>query len=369
MSAVAAAVMLVTYGLAAHADAAGGRPASTAVRHAPASGAIRNYQITGVEDAIGCLTPHRCVAVGYGGGSTPGQVVTVVGGKQAGVSVVHSASNLVAVSCLADVGCWAIGSPRSGGRDWVMVRISPDGKVTGVLRARVASGVDMDAISCSSMASCEIFGTAPSVEYFTTWYLTSWTGRKLGPSHALGSYATDGPEDVSCWHATCVAVGESSGPEQFSQGGIVVITRRGKLRDVDQLNNEGFADVSCVSSETCYAVGFVYTTMYQPVLVTLDRGAVTDVHDLTGVLSGIECAGSTCWAAGMSAPPYVPAAIGVFQQISSGTADGSSFSDSAIVRGPTVTGMTPFIARRGAGFAAVGWPATGTQPLTEVTTN
>lgn len=366
VSAVAVATML-SCGLAGAAGAARTGSASTAVTQVPASGAIGTYQITGVEDAIGCLTPHRCVAVGYGGGSAPGRVVTIVGGKQTGVSLVRSASNLVAVSCLAHVGCWAIGSPRPGHRDWVLVKISPLGKVTSVTGARVAGGVGLDAISCSSMTSCEIFGTAPSVEYFTTWYLTSWSGRKLGASHVLGSYATDGPEGVSCWHATCVAVGESSGPEQFSQGGIVVTTRGGKLRQVHELDNEGFADASCVSSAICYAVGFIYTTMYVPVLVILDHGAVTGIHDLTGVPSGIECAGATCWSAGMSAPPYAPA-IGVFQLINSGTPDGSPVTDSTIVT-HAPSGVLPFIVRRGAGFAAVGWPATGDQPLTEVVTN
>ncbi len=40
---------------------------------------LSNYQITGNERAIGCLTAHRCVAVGYGGGAQARQRFAGVG--------------------------------------------------------------------------------------------------------------------------------------------------------------------------------------------------------------------------------------------------------------------------------------------------
>ncbi|HTZ94067.1 MAG TPA: hypothetical protein VMB74_16875, partial [Streptosporangiaceae bacterium] len=76
VAATAAGVMFVSSGLAGAASIGSSLP----VVRAAAGGALGNYQITGVEDAVGCVTAHRCMAVGYGSGTAAGQVVTVVGG-------------------------------------------------------------------------------------------------------------------------------------------------------------------------------------------------------------------------------------------------------------------------------------------------
>ncbi len=362
VSALAAGVMLVTGGPAGAADAArAGSSAPVAARTA-AAGALGNYRISGDEDAIGCLTAHRCVAVGYGGGTAPGQVVTVVGGKQVRVSVARSASNLVAVSCPNRFGCWAMGPPRKGQRSWVLVKIGPVGSVKGVTSVRLPAGVSLGSISCTSRTSCEVFGTVGYADGNQQWYLASWNGRKLSQRHVSGPLNLDAesPGGISCWRATCVAVGTWwCGGSSGCEGRYAILTTSsGKLEAADLLNTAGgFSGVSCVSSSTCYA------TTSNSMVVTLDDGVMgaTESQPVYYGGSSIECAGATCWAAGLSG--YNSAAV--FVMITNGAPTGTPVTDPAL----TDNGY-PSIARRGNGFAAVGEAAVNGGPrVSEVVTN
>jgi hypothetical protein len=368
VSAVAAGVMLVTSGPAGAAGAARARSSSQAAARTAADGALGNYRITGVEDAIGCLTAHRCEAVGYGGGKAPGQVVTVVGGKQVRVSVVRSASNLVAVSCPSQFGCWAMGPPRNGHRSWVLVKIGPTGSARGVSTVRVPAGVYLDSISCTSRTSCEIFGkfTTTKGDGFSQWYLASWNGRKLSQRYVVGPVGyTDSARGISCWQATCVAVGSTDcGGSACVPQGIIVTTNHGKPGPVETVSGSaeavtGFDGISCVSSSTCYATAF-------RTVVTLDDGALGTTQNLPVYAgSSIECAGTTCWAAGISGEPGLGPAPAAFEMITSGVPTETPITDPAL--GAT---NAPAIARRGNGFAAVGAALINGGPrVSEVATN
>ena len=325
---------------------------------AAAGGPLGNYRITGVERAIACLTAHRCVAVGRGGGTAPGQVVTVVGGKQTGVSVVRSASDLFAVSCPNRFGCWAIGRPRAGGRKFVLVKISGAGSVTSVTMVGVAAGTTLSSISCTAMTTCEIFGTNLPGIYINEYFLAALTGQKLLEPSLAGDNIYANPGGISCFHVACVAVGWwVSGSNVGSSGDAILTTKYGLLEEVATVGGPGLASVSCASSSICYATG-----LNRSVVITLDDGAQGNRHSLPiQSPSSIECAGTTCWAAGLSdSNPNVDA----FVMITKGVPAGSPITDTAINAAP------PAITRRGNGFAAIG-PATngGPKNVSEVVTN
>lgn len=360
VSAVAACVTLVTCGPTGAAGAASAGSSSLVAARAAAGGKLGSYRITGIERAIGCLTAHRCVAVGYGGGRAPGQVVTVTAGRQVRVSVVRLASNLVAVSCPSRFGCWAIGTPRTGDRDYVLVKIGRAGTVSRATTVRVPGGVELSSISCTSMASCEIFGTARSAKFLNKWYLASWSGRKLSHPYMAGLVDYDVPGGISCYQATCVAVGAWIGESGGSPGGDTILTTKGgTLGHVAYPGGAGLSGVSCVSSSTCFV------TTLDTKVATLTGGAMGSTQNLPLYAgTSIECDGTTCWAAGLSGNPPYPAE---FVMLSNGMPVGSTLTG----RGLTVPSPAayPAIARRGNGFAAVGAAVNGGSRVSEIVTN
>jgi hypothetical protein len=354
-SALAAGVMLVTGSPAGAAGAATAR--STAA--AAAAQALGNYRISGDEDAIGCLTAHRCVAVGYGGGKAPGQVVTVVAGKQVRVAAARPASNLVGVSCPDRFGCWALGPVREGHRTWALVKIGSTGRVTKVTSVRLPRSFAQGSISCTSMTSCELFGITNTTAGFNDFYLASWNGSRLSQPTLVGQYElfSDMAGGISCWQTTCVAVGAYYCPGSvcYQWQYAIMTTSNGKLEAFDPLTTGGtLSGVSCVSASTCYA------TTTNGTVLTLDDGAVesTAPEPVSGGAS-IECAGTTCWAAAKAD------GAASFFMIINGAPAGTSMTD------PALTAVNlPSIARRGSGFAAVGQAAVDGSPrVSEVVTN
>jgi hypothetical protein len=365
VSALAAGVMLVTGGPAGTAGAASAGSSARAAARTAEVGGLGNYRIGGDEDAIGCLTAHRCVAVGYGGGHAPAQVVTVVGGRQAEVSVVRSVSNLVAVSCPNRFGCWAMGPPREGERSWVLVKIGPAGSITKVTSVKLPAGVALSSISCTSRTTCEVFGIVTLASGWNEWYLAAWNGSKLSHRYVVGDvYASieDVLGGISCWQTTCVAVGTWwCGGSTCVGRDAILTTTSGSLETSAMLSARGgFTGVSCVSSSTCYATAFNGT------FVTLDDGRVGTTESEPGFSLGssIECAGTTCWTAWLDGNPNSNSPV-AFVMITNGAPTGTPVTDPALT-----AAYWPSIARRGSGFAAVGEAAVNGGPrVSEVVTN
>ncbi len=171
--------------------------------------ALTNHRISGIEDAISCLTASRCVAVGYGarGAKNHADVVALVNGKQGHISVVAASQRLYSVSCPSSAGCWALG-PQNSGANLVFVQIGPNGNVTKTTDVSDPFGASIARISCVSMKSCavltnNIFVTPAAIE-IGTWTGTRLTLHKVAGKH--GSTATIG-EGISCWKASCLAAG------------------------------------------------------------------------------------------------------------------------------------------------------------------
>jgi hypothetical protein len=332
--AAAAGITLASAGAAGTANAARTGPASPAVAalagNAPAV-AVSNHQIPGHEAAISCLTATRCVAVGYQT-HRGGQIVVLVNGKKAGNSRLPPGQGLLAVSCPTRLGCWAVGV-RKGGLNFV--KLGPHGTITRLMAVtgRGIAAARLNQISCVSMTSCELVGSgffntgAPSVQ------LASWNGRKLRltPDSDNGNFLVKDVGGLSCWQTTCVTVGTTISDSTHDFGFILTIKHGtpGKV-DFGPANKWFLSAVSCVSSSTCYAVG-------SGVVVTVTDGAYGSVQPESAGAGTIECARTTCWAAG----------IHTLEKITSGAVTGSHVTDTAVL---AFTG----IARRGTGFAAIG---------------
>jgi len=311
--------------------------------------ALSNNKISGIDVAISCMTASRCVAVGDG--AHHGQVVALTNGKQTRVSTVGAAEHLYSVSCPASAGCWAVG-PQNTGANVVLVKIGSTGKVTKSIKVTVPAGASLTRIACVSMSSCELVGTNI---FFTPFALeiASWNGKKLSVHRLAGlKGSTDATlEGVSCWRASCDAVGYYFHNVSKITGFILTISR-GKAGKVHTANNDSFYGVSCVSSSKCYTAGFVSGAA--GVVVTLTNGVAGHAQAESADVSGIECAGATCRASGLELGGALY--YGVIVTLSNGVAKGSPVVDMAIngFDGPQT------IAKRGDGFAAVGPQQKGT---------
>jgi hypothetical protein len=339
------------------------RAGALAPATAPATVAtgLINHRITGTERAVSCLTPARCVAVGSGirDGRPGGQVVEVVGGKQARISPARFSQVLYAVSCPSKAGCWAMGT-RKASPSQLMVRIGPSGKVTKVISVKLPAGVPLNSISCNKMTSCEVWGAIPNYSPYA-FYFGKWTGKELR-LHNLGEFGGDSADTggISCWHATCTATGGWAN-DGYNSGSFVVITNHGRLVKVIT-TADGFDDISCVSFSTCYAVGFrTVGTLHDGVPGNIQNEPVYAPEGGPAIAPAIACAGTTCWATG-PAPDHKagPEDESVFVTITKGAPASSVVVDPAL--------LWPAITSRGDGFAAVGAAVNAGYRVTEYVT-
>ncbi len=335
---------------------AGGAVALSATGAAQAAAtSVSNHKISGIEGAISCLTASRCVAVGYG--AHHGQVVTLTNGRQSRVTTVASSESLYAVSCPSSAGCWAIG-PQNGGANLVLVRIGSTGKVTRALKVNEPFGASIGRISCASMSSCgvvgnNIFVTPAAIEIGT------WNGAKLSVHKVAGAKGSTDTivEGIACKKASCLAVGYYDLKFPKTAGFLLTMTH-GKTGKQHLVGNDFFYGASCVSASKCYTAGFAGHAA--GIVVTVKNGVATHTQTESADVTGIECVGGLCRAAGeeLGGSTY----YGVIVTLANGTNKGTPVVDTAVggFDGPNT------IASRGSGFAAIGPAQSGT--ATEVAT-
>jgi len=318
-----------------------GLSATSAAQAAATS--VSNHKISGNDSAISCMTASRCVAVGYGA-TSHGQVVVVTNGKQTHVTTVPSTKTLYSVSCPSSAGCWAIG-PQNGGANLVLVRIGPAGKVTKALKV-AEPFASIGSISCVSMKYCGVLGdnifVSPAAIEIGTWSGTKLTLHSV--AGVKGSTDTVG-DGISCWKATCLAVGYYY-LKAPNSAGFLLTMNNGKPGKQHTISNDFFYGVSCVSSSRCYADGF--SALAAGLVVSVKNGVATHTQMESVDVTGIECVGSTCRASGekLGGSSY----YGVIRTLFNGTNKGTPVVDKAVdgFDGPGT------IAARGAGFAAIG---------------
>ncbi len=326
---------------------AGGAFALSATGAQAAPAALANHSISGISGAISCMTASRCVAVGYGasGAHNHGDVVALTGGKQGHISVVAASQQLYSVSCPSSAGCWAIG-PQNGGANLVLVRIGPTGRVTKALKVTEPIGASIGRISCASMSSCGVLGNNIFVSPAAI-EIGIWNGSKLIVHKVAGAAGSSQTidEGISCWKATCLAVGyyDLKFPKT---AGFLLTMSRGKPGKQHLVGNDFFYGASCVSASRCYTAGFAGHAA--GIVVTVTHGVATHTQKEAADMFGIECVGSSCRASGeeLGGSSY----YGVIVTLSNGKNTGTPLVDMAVAGfdGPNT------IAKRGNGFAAIG---------------
>jgi alpha-tubulin suppressor-like RCC1 family protein len=207
---------------------------------------IRDDFLTGVS----CVSSRFCVAVGFAyanGGGPASTLVESWNGTE--WSIVPSPSrfnsSLEAVSCVSIKVCVAVGGDLVeswNGTEWSIVP-SPS---TGSLRG----------ISCTSVEHCVAVGGSASGTLIETWNGSTWS--VLESPNPKGSRSPQ-LNAVSCISArSCAAVGSDSTEEGSSQT-LVEASKGSTWSIVPSANGASGVShldgVSCVSTESCFAVG------------------------------------------------------------------------------------------------------------------
>jgi hypothetical protein len=229
-----------------------------------------------------CASATDCWAVGYAG-------VSVRGGLRFGPLAVHwngsawslapvpgegTVSDLSTVSCHAAGDCWAIGSWAGGpgiakggtltehwnGTRWSVVRTptdtsGPPGDVAG--EATVVTGPGIVDLSCATPAACMAVGTSRGAHAFAErWTGSSWV--LAPPLEPRGSSASNF-DAVSCATARwCVAVGSTYNAATHKNSVLIELWNGAAwtiMPTTAPAGANGLADVSCVTTRTCVAVG------------------------------------------------------------------------------------------------------------------
>jgi hypothetical protein len=335
---------------------AGAGPAGAAGRAAQATTtlAVTNHLISGTETSISCLTLTRCEAVGQ---STRGvaQVVSLYNGRQARVTDLKWQAALTSVSCPNKSGCWAIGPFGNGflGPTAVLVvKIGPTGKVVSAIKIGVPTGDTLSQIGCRTMTACQILGTnfdPPNSQSNDLIFFSPWNGKRWRlDSYGITDNGTAG-SGFSCWQTTCVMVGW----EEFNsvQGaafawtfhnGVAGAINFGPVRNNTAPGHQTvFNAVSCVSSSTCFTVG--YNPAGAMAIAISDSVPSTTNEPMPFVGYAIACVRVTCWVTGGT--EYVSG--NEVMTLKAGVVTGTTLTD------PATTAFAG-ITSHGNGFMAIG---------------
>src|SRR5271154_5550920 len=118
---------------------------------------VTTHALSGTQTAIACLTPSRCVAVGYTN-KVVGDVVALTNGVPGRTSRIAGSQSISGVSCPSSKGCWAL-VRTSNVSHAELVSINPAGVVAGRPKSFVLpSGAALFRISCESLKRCELVG-------------------------------------------------------------------------------------------------------------------------------------------------------------------------------------------------------------------
>jgi len=221
--------------------------------------------------AVACTAATSCLAVGFGGPSESGGVLTERwNGHKWTLAPTFDERDvsglLYGVSCASDVACSAVGAQRVSngyfvplaerwnGTRWI-VQATP-------LPKNAAGFTQLQSVSCSTVKSCTAVGIYEN-EVTNATLVERWNGSKwlLQSTARVAGTLTAGFEGVSCVGATaCMAVGAYSGrtPSQST----LAEAWNGTRWFVKPTPNPKAAagpvlyGISCTASNACTAVGY-----------------------------------------------------------------------------------------------------------------
>jgi hypothetical protein len=228
---------------------------------------------------ISCLSASFCVAVGaaYNSGSPHKTLVESWNGTEWSVAQSPSPAlfdELRGVSCVSIKFCVAVGNEYSGGagpshalvegwngKQWSAVPSPSSGPLSGV--------------TCVSAKRCLAVGGSTSGTVVESWNGSTWSVLESPNPEGSGTPDLSGVSCVAA--ASCAAVGSDTtegGPSQT----LVETSRGGKwgiVSSADSASGVSYLDgVSCVSAESCFAVGEDETRQEGPFQTLVEAGAI-----------------------------------------------------------------------------------------------
>jgi hypothetical protein len=242
---------------------------------------------------VSCASATWCVAVGsYNNGSHDQTLIETFDGSTWSIASSPNASTsqnnqLNAVSCASATSCVAVGSASNGTADQTLIE-TLSGTTWTIASSPDTSGShanDLFGVSCATATSCVAVGSASIpvgggtvlqtlIESLSgsTWSIAASPNTSTSQNNELDA--------VSCSSAaSCVAVGDYEGPttnqtlvETFD-GGSWNIT---SSPNTSASENNFLYGVSCTSASSCVAVG-IHETPYQQTLVETFDGSAWSV--------------------------------------------------------------------------------------------
>jgi sugar lactone lactonase YvrE len=276
---------------------------------------------------IWCLSSANCVAVGGwdASGANQAQVKhwggTVWAAQEAPLPTGASLSELDGVTCTSSSSCIAVGSYVHEEKETKTLAMTWDGDQWSIITTPNPSGAsssELSEIACSSAEECMAVGKYTDAEETQKTLAMEWDGSSwsiVSTPNASGGSRNE-LSGVSCRPAYCLAVGS------FVNGGEVTktlaMTWNGEKWSIEstpepsgaELNQ--LADVTCLSSTECIAVGTYFNSsgvQKTLILVRLDGswGIVSSPSPsgaLSSQLSAVSCTSSSaCTAVGSYKEP------------------------------------------------------------------
>jgi hypothetical protein len=270
--------------------------------------------VAGSQGSIACLTPTRCVAVGYTS-KVVGDVVSLTRGVPGRTSVVAGSQSVSGVSCPSSRGCVALVRTISSARA-ELLSINAHGIATRARSFALPGGVALFRIACVSLRRCVLVGddiadVPPPI------VVASFDGTSLHlhlvrvPAKTVETVM----QAVTCAGGTCDEVGYlDTGSSAIG----VSLEISGETAFALHAAGSDLLDGVACTATLCYAVG---TTGTGGVVDALTRGAVVSRSPIQGVeLSAIACGATDCTAVGRLAaqPPSTDLTWGALVPIPSG---------------------------------------------------
>lgn len=282
-----AVALLVTGGLATSAQASSG--------DGPTTGRITHYLVTG--DAIGCLSPTRCLLIvekqGHNGQvfRSHGELSVVTDGTPSTPAPIHGMALFNGgISCPTSNRCFALTFAKAGEE---LLALDGSGKVVGKTVLRAANE-GLSTLSCGSVHTCELGGIKTGNPSDTPAIVEQWHDGKAGPIHVLAKRGVTNSDisSISCAGATCVALGNGK------EGPIFLTTDHGHPQAYKRVGSGLSQGVGCVSAGHCFGLLQPPGAGNHTEIITFTNGAVASTQRVSLGLRAIACDRSGCTAAG-----------------------------------------------------------------------
>ena len=268
-------------------------------------------------DAVSCVSPAGCMAVGsyYGthqGGAPETALAESWNGTRWSVAPASRPVRgvLLGVSCTSAASCVAVG--RSGVNPTTQFMESWNGTTWSVMPAAATVGSELLGVSCVSAADCTAVGdrfrSPRDLTFIESWNGTTWS-TVPSPDTKAGQ---DSLVSVSCVSRTaCTAAGVHFSPG-FSTRPLIESWngKRWSLTLAPNVNNNAsFSGISCVSIRSCVAVGdYLDKSVDNKSLIESWNGTRWTIEPTPkeqSELLGVSCVSATnCRAAGFAWTPF-----------------------------------------------------------------